>query len=513
MRRWLIISGVLVLVSGILLLGLTSRLKRRVRERAVSTLRDRFDSEVEFRTFHVLMFPRILIWGEGLTLRYKGRADLPPLIQVKKFSAQAGLLELVRKPGRVRSIHLEGLRITVRPRRDKSETPATPTKKEDRPTISVVVDEIVSGNSELDLLPRDPEKPPKTFLIHKLTLNGAGLGQPMSFQARLTNPRPQGEIETRGQFGPWQRDEPGLTPLIGTYTFTNADLAGFRGLAGILSSQGNFKGVLERIEVQGETKTPDFSLRISGHPVSLRTQFHSIVDGTNGNTFLERVRAQILHSSLVANGGVVRTPGAQHRTVFLDVTAVEAKVEDLLRLAVKADRPPMIGLISLKTKLEIPPGEGDIADRLKLSGAFGIGSARFTKLDVQKKVNALSRRGRGEPPSEELGTVVSNLKGRFLLRNGVMTFSNLTFGVPGASVHLSGSYTLRSEELDFRGTLRLQAKLSQTTTGWKSLFLKPVDPWFERGGAGTVLPIRITGTERSPSFGLDVGRVLTRKSR
>jgi hypothetical protein len=44
----------------------------------------------------------------------------------------------------------------------------------------------------------------------------------------------------------------------------------------------------------------------------------------------------------------------------------------------------------------------------------------------------------------------------------------------------------------------------------KHVLLKPVDPLFKRDGAGTVLPIRISGTRGSPSFKLDIGRVIKR---
>jgi hypothetical protein len=69
---------------------------------------------------------------------------------------------------------------------------------------------------------------------------------------------------------------------------------------------------------------------------------------------------------------------------------------------------------------------------------------------------------------------------------------------------------LRSGEIDFRGTAKLDAKASQMTTGWKSKLLKLADPWLSRDGAGTVLPIVISGTRGQPSFKLDVGRVLKR---
>jgi hypothetical protein len=71
---------------------------------------------------------------------------------------------------------------------------------------------------------------------------------------------------------------------------------------------------------------------------------------------------------------------------------------------------------------------------------------------------------------------------------------------------------LLSQALDFHGTLHLQAKVSQTTTGIKSLLLKPIDPLFEREGAGTVLPIKITGTRGEPSFQIEIGKVLKRQN-
>jgi hypothetical protein len=93
----------------------------------------------------------------------------------------------------------------------------------------------------------------------------------------------------------------------------------------------------------------------------------------------------------------------------------------------------------------------------------------------------------------------------------VIDFTNLTFAVPGAIVHLDGSYGLRNEELGFAGTLRTQAKVSQMTTGVKSFFLKLADPLFKKKAAGAVVPIKISGTRKEPKFGLDLGRVFTRK--
>jgi hypothetical protein len=43
-------------------------------------------------------------------------------------------------------------------------------------------------------------------------------------------------------------------------------------------------------------------------------------------------------------------------------------------------------------------------------------------------------------------------------------------------------------------------------TGWKSILLKPADPFFSKHGHGTEVPIKITGTRSAPHFGLDFGR-------
>ena len=90
------------------------------------------------------------------------------------------------------------------------------------------------------------------------------------------------------------------------------------------------------------------------------------------------------------------------------------------------------------------------------------------------------------------------------MKKGVVKFSKLAFGVEGASLAMAGTYNMDSGQLDFRGKLRLDAKLSQTTTGMKSFFLKAVDPFFKGKDGGTVLPIKITGTKDQPKYGLDL---------
>jgi len=361
------------------------------------------------------------------------------------------------------------------------------------------------------IIPNERDKPSRVWQIHQLAMQSVTFDRPMPFEATLTNAVPPGEIHTKGRFGPWQSTRPGATPLEGTFTFSDADLSVFKGISGMLSAHGEFGGSLGRIGVHGETRTPRFTVSVSGNPVPLYANYHTTVDGTNGDTLLDRIDASFLKTSLVAKGSVVATPGKNGRTVTLDVVMDKARVEDVLRLAVKAPKPPMTGAMKLRTKFLLPPGDRDVVEKLQLDGQFEIATARFTNIDIQKKVDELSHRSRGATSDSDQSSVVSDFSGRFTLRDGTLALPMLTFNTPGARVQLTGTYKLRPEMLDFKGVLLMDAKISETQKGWKRLILKAVDPLFATtGGGGSTIPIRIKGTPSAPSIGLDTGALFRR---
>ena len=180
----------------------------------------------------------------------------------------------------------------------------------------------------------------------------------------------------------------------------------------------------------------------------------------------------------------------------------DGDLHDLLRLATRGE-PFMEGRLKLNSSISIPPLTGKVKDKLILDGTFQVSDARFLKSSIQSQLDNLSRRGQGKPKDEEIDQVVSNMAGEFHLENQAMTFRNLSFGVPGAAVDLNGVYDMGQDSLDFHGSLKLVAKVSQTVTGWKHWALKPVDPLFAKNGAGTFLKIKIVGTAKQPKFGLD----------
>ena len=109
---------------------------------------------------------------------------------------------------------------------------------------------------QLTTLPREAWKEPLQFDIQHLRLYGGGPGEAMKFDAVLINAKPPGEIRSSGTFGPWDRAEPGGTPVSGKYTFRDADLSVFKGIAGILSSDGEYHGSLGHIEVNRHHRCP-----------------------------------------------------------------------------------------------------------------------------------------------------------------------------------------------------------------------------------------------------------------
>jgi hypothetical protein len=260
--------------------------------------------------------------------------------------------------------------------------------------------------------------------------------------------------------------------------------------------------------VHGKTDTPDFRIATSGHAVQLHTEFHAVVDGTSGDTYLQPVNATFLRTSFTANGSVVRMSAPKGHDIELDVVLNGARIEDLLQLGVHTDPPVMTGPVEMKTRLSLVPGDASVADRLKLAGSFHVLDAHFTNEKVQGKVDSLSLRSQGKPRQAQEHTeedVAVDLRGVFTLKDGLLSFSFLHFLIPGTHVDMMGDYGLDGKEFDFHGTARLDAKVSQMTTGWKSILLKPVDPFFSKGGAGTEVPIRITGTQSEPHIGLDFG--------
>jgi hypothetical protein len=517
---WAGISALFVVVVLVAIFEiLLSRAQPILRARLIQGIAARFHSRVEMGAFDVSLLRGFEVSGQDLAVYPTNIASTTPTFAVRRFAFRTGYASLVRSPMHIGHVEVEGLRINLPPKSQRSPQPAQVTSQAHHGnSVSIFVEELDCTDTVLTLGTDKPGKLPTKFIIQTLNLRSIGAGKPMDFTAVLTNPKPQGHIESRGYFGPWNTDHPGSTALGGSYTFRDADLGTFKGIAGILSSDGFYQGTLDKIVVDGKTDTPDFQIKISGHKVALHTDFHAIVDGTDGNTYLEPVKAHFLHSSLIARGYVVRVQGEHGRHTYLDVNMDHATIEDLLRLGVRTDPPVLEGQLALHTKVDIPPGSEDVAHRLKLQGNFAILNARFTSDKIQNKVDQLSLRSQGQVELADaqlrgVKTIVarSQMSGNFNLADATLNLSNLLYEVPGAHIKLDGVYTLDGAKFNFIGTADLKATVSRMVGGWKGLLLMPFDRIFAKNGAGTEVPFKIDGTKSDPHFGLDLGRNHPRK--
>jgi hypothetical protein len=520
-KYWLAGIGVLVGLAIVAAFVAASRMAKRfepmIREQATRYLSERFHSEVEIGALHVnppkmSIFQILLRRGRGamvgvegqeVSMRFEGMHDLPPLFKIRKlfFIVDLGVLTQPRKT--VEFVSLDGVEINIPPKGDRPDIAVSNGwGKDSSGKLNVLIKDAQFTNALLVIHPKDKSKEPLRFDIEHLRMTSAGSDSAMKYAAEMSIPKPPGTLHSDGSFGPWVATEPGDTPLNGAYNFDKADLGVFHAIAGTLRSTGTFDGTLDSVRARGEASVPNFHLKAIGSAIPLYTRFEVLVDGTNGNTVLEPVKARLGRTDFTTTGAVIKHENQARRTISLKVLMPRGDMRDLLRLSTKGP-PFMEGRINLRSRIDIPPLTGSVKQKLLLDGDFDIADAKFLRTTIQEQIDQLSRRGQGQPKNQEIDEVVSNMKGSFRLEDELMTFRSMSFDVPGANVEIAGDYDLQKDVIDFHGALKLDAKVSRTMTGWKRWVLRPADPFFSKHGAGTYLKIKVDGTSKQPKFGLD----------
>jgi hypothetical protein len=476
--------------------------------RVIETLSARFDSRVELDRLDVSVIRGLEVSGKGLRIfapdDVVAAGATAPLISLGQFTFHANLLGLFVKPMHVGTVHVSDMAIQIPPREMRQQAPA---RKKKAAKIKIVVDRIVFDRSKLIIGTMKPDKDPKDFELSHIVMRNVGPNAPWDYDATLVNAIPKGDIHATGTFGPWNNESPGDSTVTGRYTFDHADLNTIKGIGGMLSSVGSFTGQLNKIVVDGTTKTPNFSLDTANHPVPLETTFHAVVDGTSGDTYLQPVKARLGGSDFTCSGAVINIKGKGHR-IDLDVNVPDGRIEDFLQLAVKTSPVVMTGRLEMKTKLGIHPGKESVSQKISLKGGFTLREIHFTNPAVEDKVDMLSLRAQGDPKDAKPGAVDvhSRMVGQFAMAEGKLSFHQLDYSLPGAQVNLTGVYSLDGQKFEFTGEVLTKAKLSQMVASkWKSLLLKPVDPFFRKDGAGAKIPVKVSGTKSAPKFGLDIG--------
>jgi len=466
----------------------------------VQNLSEATDSAVSVQSFHATYFPPGCVL-DGVEFHHHG--DQFTLITLDKLIVEGSYLGMLRK--HVSRLTAVDAKVFVPPFGSQM--------RFNTQHSNIVIDEIVANGSFVEFEQGEHSKNPFRFDVHEAKFSGVQWGSPVTYDLKFHNPNPPGEIAVRGKFGAWTTGHPQDTPLSGDYTFEHADLSVYGGIAGHLSSKGHFEGRLGHVDVDGTTDVPDFVVTSGGHKMKLDTKFVAYVDVQHGDTFLRHVEAHFGRTTVTAEGSVAGVEGTQGKTARFHLTARPGRIEDVLGLFVTA-RSPMSGETTMDAHVEIPPGSQSFLEKLKIHGTFGVDNGSFRAQKTQRGVDQLSAGARGES-MENPETVVTDLEGQVKAVSGVAHFSTISFQVPGANALLNGTYGLVNHKINLHGRMRVDSRISKTTTGIKSLILKIMDPIFRKKKAGEVVPVHIAGTYEKPDFGLDMsdqsGHPLARK--
>jgi AsmA-like C-terminal region len=499
--RVALISSALLPIVGFILVAVNWPFKKQA---VIDALRESSAQSVRIDHFYRTYFPPGCV-SERITFLHGQNKHQPPLITIQKLTVQGSYARIFTFQRHLSLVRVEGMRVTVPSKGpDGTSSRAMPVTQA-KSKRSTEIGTVIADGTVLDFLPSRAGNEPLHLTIHKLALDGLGKNKPISYRATIFNSKPPGEIQSTGRFGPWNPDDPSRTAVTGSYTFRNANLAFFKAISGTLYSRGKFSGILDHIEVAGTTDTPNFQVSNTSHTRRLMTEFHAAVDATGGDTFLETVIGHFDRTTVAARGSIT---GENGKLTSVDLFGMDGRIEDLLDLFIQSKRPPMTGNVTFRAHVELPPESESFIKKLKLVGDFGIGAGKFMNPHTQAGVGKLSESAQKAEKwdhPEDPATVLSNLKGHVVAKDGIATLSNLSFSVPGAYARMHGTFSLVEHNVDLHGTLVTTGKVGDATTGLKAVLVKAVTPLFKKRASARIVPFKITGKYQHTTVALDVG--------
>ena len=451
-------------------------------------------SAVEVTRFRKLLFPYPGYVAQDVKFKRTLGPDDKPLATIGKITCRGSWLALLSFTHRIDRINLEGVHVDI---------PAPipqPIRKYTEQKIQTTVSELIANGTLLEIAPRHGGNQWLRFEFPRLILKDVARRKSIHFQTEVHLRNPPSSLKACGVVGPFGSGEIGETNLSGDFLLADADLSTYKVIMGILSAQGRFEGTLDHVRVVGRAQIPNFEVTSSRHSVGLAVEYQTIVNGVNGDVAVQSAQAHFMGTTLFVRGAIA---GEQGKTVSLVFNSDRARMQDLLRLFVTADRVPLEGPINLSANVVLPPRHHPFVQRVQLDGDFRISDGEFTNPNTQRKVDELSIRARGKTGKRVgLQHVAEELCGVVKLRDGIANLSSALFTVPGVFAKGGGTYDLNTKEIDLRGKLAMSATLSQAAGGVKAVLLIPLDPLFRKHGAGAVVPVKITGTYEHPRFNL-----------
>jgi hypothetical protein len=441
-------------------------------------------ANVRFGSFHQTYFPPGCV-AENVVFQRDNSTE--PLITIRRLTIRSYLGGLLHN--HVSLVRAEGMHVTLA-RSDFAQNNSNGQQS--------TVDRLVADDAVLEIRRSDPQQSLR-FVFHQFAMKNLGGTGPVAFSAVFDNPMPAGLLRTSGQFGPWNRSHADQTPVSGKYSLEQADMGVFEGIGGIISSKGDFSGTFKEINLDGSTITPEFEIKKTHHSLPLETDFTATVDADNGNVVLHQVKARFGHNDIVAQGTIGPTPGGK-RAAILDLRCDRGRIEDVFYPFIHSPRSPLNGDVVFTMKVTIPSGHEPFLQKLDLRSDFQIHNARFTHEQTQERLNNIAEK----PGQKDATETLADFQGKVEVTNGVAHFSYLSVHDQDAAAVFKGSFGLIDERVKMYGKLKTAASLTKTTHGVSSVFAKVLEPFFKKKPHVNVVPVKIGGTYKHPSFGLDL---------
>jgi len=324
-----------------------------------NNLSDAVSANVRFGSFHQKYFPPGCV-AENVVFERPGSSE--PRVTIHKLTIHAYPSALLHQ--HVSLIRADGMHVVL---------PASGPPTSDSSDERRIIDRLVADDAVLEIRRKNPQQNLR-FVFHKFTMNYLGGTGPVSFSAVFDNPMPAGLVRTSGQFGPWNKSAADQTPVSGKYSLENADMSVFKGIGGILSSTGAFRGTFKQLAVEGSTQSDEFEVAKTHHTLPLKTQFDGTVNAFVGDVVLNHVSAKFGRNDIVADGTIGRGENGK-RAAVLDLRCDRGRIEDVFYPFIHSPKSPLAGDVSFTMKVTIPSGHEPFLQKLDLRSNFEIHNA------------------------------------------------------------------------------------------------------------------------------------------
>lgn len=460
-------------------------------------LEDVLASDVTFTGYHRTYFPRPGFVATGITMRRKSAPNLPPLGHVDTMAVAGTWSDLIMLRRRVESVEITGLQVVVPPigsKENHEDFPAGSGKDFSGP--DTMIERFVVHDSLLTIMRSSGKR--FSFPIKQLEITNLHKGESLTYAVDMQNAIPTGRILAHGRMGPINGSDFLSTPVTGNFAFTQVNLHDVGDISGHLNATGTFEGNLRSMAIETNTETPDFAVT-DGRATLVSATMHATLAGLHGDLDIQTLDVKTGNTQIHVLGTIQGDP----KTTNLDVWVNRGRAEDVMRPFMEGEV-PITGVVDLKAHAYLgPPGNGFI-ERFRMTGEFDIPAERVTDRETEKSLSQFSDRAQGHTKSKtEVASdhssagnakdVLSSVEGKAKIENGVASTPGLTFKVAGASAKVAGTFKFHGESVHMTGDLKMNTDISHAETGFKSVLLKPLAPFFKKKNVGADVPIAITG--------------------